>query len=72
MGHNILLTVLFGGARFGCCKQSLASLGVASMSSGRPIARTIQISRTAPMKPAPKHVAPNEQLTIDLYQNAKH
>jgi hypothetical protein len=36
MGHNILLTVLFGGARFGCCKQSLASLGVASMSSGRP------------------------------------
>jgi hypothetical protein len=36
MGHNILLTVLFGSARFVCCKQSLASLGVASMSSGRP------------------------------------
>jgi hypothetical protein len=35
MGHNILITVLFGGARFGCGKQSLASLGVASMSSGR-------------------------------------
>jgi hypothetical protein len=32
------------------------------------IARTIQISRTAPMKRAPEHVAPNEQLTIDLYQ----
>jgi hypothetical protein len=36
MGHDILLTVLFGGARFGCGKQSRASLGVASMSSGRP------------------------------------
>jgi hypothetical protein len=34
MGHNILLTVLFGGARFGYCKQSLALLGVASMFSG--------------------------------------
>jgi len=36
MGHNILLTVSFGVARFGCGKQSLASLGVASISSGRP------------------------------------
>jgi hypothetical protein len=36
MGHNILLTVSFGGARFGCGKQSFASLGVALMSSGRP------------------------------------
>src|SRR5271165_6545766 len=36
MGHHILLTVSFGGARFGCGKQSLASPGVASMSSGGP------------------------------------
>jgi hypothetical protein len=36
MGHNILQTVLFGGAGVGYCEQSLASLGVASMSSGRP------------------------------------
>src|SRR5580704_1792291 len=35
MGHNILLTPSFCGASFGCGKQSLASLGVASMSSGR-------------------------------------
>jgi len=36
MGHHILLTASFGGARFGCGKQSLASPGVASVFSGRP------------------------------------
>jgi hypothetical protein len=40
MGHNILLTVSFGVARFGCGKQSLASL-------------TTQISKTAPIQRHP-------------------
>jgi hypothetical protein len=63
MGHNILLAVWFGGARFGCCNQSLAWRGLDVL--GQAVsARTIQISRTAPMKPAP------EQLTIDLHQRA--
>jgi hypothetical protein len=35
MGHNFLLAVSFGGACFGCGKHSLASPGVAAMSSGR-------------------------------------
>ena len=51
MGHNILLTALFGGARFGSGKQSLAAPGAASMPQAGRIARPIQISRTAPMKP---------------------
>jgi hypothetical protein len=60
---------LFGGARFGCCKQSLASPWRGLEVLGQAVsARTIQIGGTAPMKAAPEHVARIEQLTIDLYQ----
>ena len=52
--YNILLTVWFGVARFGCGNTISCFAWCASMCSRRPCtARTIQINKTAPIQRHP-------------------